>query len=106
LLDKLFTRKRIRLDPSALVVESESKDQIPLQGLSSGEKQLLRLLIQTLDTEECSLLIDEPELSMHIDWQRELVAAMHSLNPRMQLIVATHSPEIMADVEDQFISEL
>lgn len=106
LLDKLFTRKRIKLEPAALTVESEGKESIPLQGLSSGEKQLLRLLIQTLDAEESTMLIDEPELSMHIDWQRELVAAMTKLNPKMQLIVATHSPEVMADVDDKYITEL
>jgi predicted ATP-dependent endonuclease of OLD family len=55
---------------------------------------------------ESSLLIDEPEISMHIDWQQELISAMTTLNSSAQIILATHSPEIMADVDDDRIFRL
>ena len=64
--------------------------------LSSGEKQLLVLLIQTLlqENKPYVFLADEPELSLHIDWQRNIVGAIHEMNPNAQIIVATHSPEV------------
>jgi len=51
-------------------------------------------------------MIDEPELSLHVDWQRRLVENMTLLNPSAQYIFATHSPEIMADVDDSKIFRL
>lgn len=67
--------------------------------LSSGEKQMLVLLINTLLLlkKECIVFWDEPELSMHVDWQRILIATMQKINPNMQLIIATHSPFIIYD---------
>ncbi|MFK0108027.1 AAA family ATPase [Streptomyces sp. NPDC091217] len=79
---------------------------IPLQSLSSGEKQVIRLLIECLAAGANPVLIDEPELSMHVDWQHRLVNCMRTLNPGAQFILATHSPEIMADVADEEIMEL
>ncbi len=76
--------------------------KIPLSFLSSGEKQLLKIFVETLIAGVTVILVDEPEISMHVDWQRRLVACMRVLNPRVQIVLATHSPEIMADLpEDQ-----
>ncbi|MFE2418226.1 AAA family ATPase [Streptomyces hokutonensis] len=80
--------------------------EIPLQGLSSGEKQVIRLLIECLAAGPNPVIIDEPELSMHVDWQHRLVNCMRTLNPGAQLIIATHSPEIMAGAADKEIMEL
>lgn len=79
---------------------------IPLESLSSGEKQLLQLLLESLAAGSSTVMIDEPELSMHVDWQLNLVASMTRVNPDCQLLLATHSPEIMADVPDEFIFQL
>lgn len=67
--------------------------------LSSGEKQMLVLLINTLLLlkKECIVFWDEPELSMHVDWQKILISTMQKINPNMQLIIATHSPFIIYD---------
>ncbi len=64
--------------------------------LSSGEKQLLILLTQTLMQEQQPFIYiaDEPELSLHIEWQHKIISAIKELNPSAQIIVATHSPEI------------
>lgn len=80
--------------------------QIPLATLSSGEKQLLRILIETINAGVSPVIIDEPELSMHIDWQHDLLAGLRTINPDCQLIVATHSPEIMAEISDDQIFRL
>jgi len=103
LINSLFSGgKSIHFGDSGIQIESGIAN-IDIAHLSSGEKQLLRLLVELLRVGECTLLIDEPEMSMHIDWQQELVSAMRQLNPDAQLIMATHSPEIMADVSDDVI---
>lgn len=81
-----------------LLLEHDNKVITPGE-LSSGEKQMLVLLINTLllVKKECVVFWDEPELSMHVDWQRILIATMQKINPNMQLIIATHSPFIIYD---------
>lgn len=64
--------------------------------LSTGEKQILIILLTVfLQNQQPSiLLIDEPELSLHIDWQRNLIKHIRTLNPNCQLIITSHSPGI------------
>ena len=78
---------------------------IPLPKLSSGEKQLLILLVEALLQKQKPyiFLADEPELSLHISWQRKIITAITALNPNAQIIVATHSPEIAGKFRDQII---
>lgn len=82
------------------MVDSKSHDRMNAKleyySLSSGEKQLLILLTQTLLQEKQPYIFvaDEPELSLHIEWQRNIINAINDLNPNAQVIVATHSPEI------------
>jgi predicted ATP-binding protein involved in virulence len=49
------------------------------------------------------LLIDEPELSLHLKWQRQFVPAIREASPSTQMILATHSPEIIFDVVEKLI---
>lgn len=69
---------------------------IPLSKLSSGEKQLIILLTEALlqKSKETLFIADEPELSLHIEWQQKIISSIMKLNPKAQIIVATHSPEI------------
>jgi ABC-type lipoprotein export system ATPase subunit len=64
--------------------------------LSSGEKQVFYLLISALlqDNKSCITLLDEPELSLHIDWQQKLIPFLQELNPNAQYIIVTHSPNV------------
>jgi predicted ATP-dependent endonuclease of OLD family len=64
------------------------------------------IFLETFLAGDNPILIDEPEMSMHIDWQTELVSAIRQLNPKAQLILATHSPEIMAEVADDKVFRL
>jgi predicted ATPase len=48
-------------------------------------------------------MADEPELSLHISWQRNIVSAIRSINPNAQIIVATHSPEIAGKFRDRIV---
>ena len=62
--------------------------------LSSGEKQMLAILLTVLveDRKPYVLFMDEPEVSLHFEWQKRLIELILKLNPNVQLIVATHSP--------------
>ena len=75
---------------------SNSFGGIKNDALSSGEKQLLILFIETLlqRSQPYVFLTDEPELSLHIAWQRKIIPAIRKLNPYAQVIAATHSPEV------------
>lgn len=71
--------------------------------LSSGEKQLLILLTYLKHLSRKNIfIIDEPELSLHPKWQLEFLQAVEALMPAgAQLILATHSPEIIGDRKNQ-----
>ena len=66
--------------------------------LSSGEKQLLLILINVFlqEKRQAILMMDEPELSLHICWQQSLIEAIRRINPNCQLIITTHSPSILS----------
>jgi energy-coupling factor transporter ATP-binding protein EcfA2 len=83
-----------------------NNESIPLYALSSGEKQLLQILLETLAVGESTIMIDEPELSLHPDWQKGLVGSMRRVNSDAQFLLATHSPELMVGVDDDCVFEL
>lgn len=106
LISSFFSKgKTIKFSNTGLLAEVDGK-QIPIASLSSGEKQLVRILIEVIIAEDNVIIIDEPELSMHIDWQRNLISAMRTVNPDVQIIMATHSPDIMENVSDECIFRL
>lgn len=94
-----------RVGATSLRVEIGDR-QIPLKSLSSGEKQLLQILLEVLGASAETVMIDEPELSLHVNWQQQLVVSMQRVNEDCQLLLATHSPEIMADVPTKHVFEL
>lgn len=107
LISKMFSGgKKVVLTDKSIEVQTTDQSQISVASLSSGEKHALRILIEMLYAEQGPLLIDEPEISMHVDWQRELIPSMQSVNKDAQLILATHSPEILAPVDDGNIFRL
>lgn len=107
LIRKMYSgNKKVSFGDKSIDVENLNGQQIGLAALSSGEKHLIQLLVECLLAKESSILIDEPEISIHVDWQRELVAAFRTLNPEAQFILATHSPEVMSDVSDERIFAL
>lgn len=103
LMQQMFADKNIHFTDQTIDIKTNEEIELGLHSLSSGEKQLMLLLIETLLAGESCIIIDEPELSMHIDWQRQLVNVMQQINPKAQIIMATHSPEIMADVNSDKI---
>jgi ABC-type glutathione transport system ATPase component len=65
--------------------------------LSSGEKQMLIILLTVLveDNQPYVLFMDEPEVSLHIEWQKRLIELIIELNPNVQIILTTHSPAVV-----------
>lgn len=86
----------IRLFRNNIHFYSSKGRRIYLDRLSSGEKHILYILVSVANAGSGLVLIDEPELSMHINWQRKLLGAVASINPNAQVIMATHSPEIVS----------
>ena len=69
--------------------------------LTSGQKQLVSLMVGIREAQEGSLiLIDEPEISLHVDWQLELIDALKGPLSSSHIFVATHSPDIMLNHYD------
>ncbi|WP_278700442.1 AAA family ATPase [Phocaeicola sartorii] len=91
------TSKQIRVERNQMFFEQKGK-RIELEDLSSGEKQMLLGLITALLMEKkpAILLMDEPEISLHLSWQRQLVDVLRRMNPNCQLIITTHSPSIFS----------
>lgn len=112
-IDMLFasTGKRITIDEKNRVVFKKGDITIDMDRLSAGEKQILLLLFTLflMEDKPTVLLLDEPEISLHIEWQDRLISLMQDLNPNCQIILTTHSPNIFADGwEDKlvFINDL
>ena len=94
------TGKTIEIDPMTnQLVFRDGNEIIHLYKLSSGEKQLLIILLRVflMDEQPYILLMDEPEISLHIEWQYRLFEEIQKLNPHCQIITSTHSPSLFGD---------
>lgn len=84
-----------------------SSEHVSISKLSSGEKQILiffaNLVFHTDKNRPFIFLEDEPELSLHLAWQKKFVDKALQVNPDMQLILATHAPEIIAKHVDKAV---
>jgi predicted ATP-dependent endonuclease of OLD family len=92
---------------AGFTIKSGIGDPLELDMLSSGEKQLLLLLCNTLASRDRAsiLIIDEPEISLNIKWQRRLIKALLDCikGSNVQLIFATHSIELLAQHRHQVV---
>ena len=97
IINKLFavTNKTVDFDANNTIIFQPHNIR-PYQ-LSSGEKQMLLILLQTVvqQNKPHVLLMDEPEVSLHADWQENLIDYIQQLNPNCQIILVTHSPDII-----------
>jgi len=103
IINKRFTYKKLSIDKSEgfRFNSTINNKVIPLNGLSSGEQHELVLFFELLfNTKENSLLlIDEPEISLHISWQKEFINDLASVAQlsNLTIIIATHSPDIIGN---------
>lgn len=100
IIDNLFeeTGKKINPNENEIIFLNGDKE-LTAYDLSSGEKQMLVILLTTLvqDTKPSIILMDEPEISLHFDWQKKLIQYIRELNPNAQIILATHSPAVIME---------
>ena len=94
------TGKTVFYDLATRTLKVRKGDTVlSLTQLSAGEKQLLIILLEILliRDDAALVLMDEPELSLHIRWQRKLIPQLIQLKPKAQFIIATHAPSVFGD---------
>ncbi len=100
MIDHLFSYTRKKIDRKRNDIAFHQDEELLFSyKLSSGEKQMLLILLTTLvqDNRHCVLFMDEPEASLHIEWQQKLIGMVRELNPNVQIILTTHSPAVIME---------
>ena len=90
-IESTFCFKYLNTSPNESVIDE-------VQSLSSGEHQILGFIHACYFAKGKIVLIDEPETSLHIDWQRDLLDSISQYSH--QFIICTHSPSVPADYSD------
>lgn len=109
---------RVRRDELAMTVEKQGQT-IYVDQLSDGEKCTLALIgdiarRMALANPRSSqplkgdgiVLIDEVELHLHPSWQRRILSELSRIFPNVQLVVTTHSPQVLGEVDDSWFIAL
>lgn len=107
-LNRKFTNKTVSISrESGLAVFGKDDKPIPVTSLSSGEQHELVLLYDLLFKVKPNtlVLIDEPELSLHISWQKAFMEDLLDIIriAHFDALVATHSPYIVGDRSDLLV---
>ncbi len=109
LVDDLFSETGKHIDRKSNELNFIQYDE-PLQPylLSSGEKQILVILLTALTENQSPyvLFMDEPEASLHFEWQKRLITMVRELNPNAQIILTTHSPAVIMDGWEDAVTEV
>ena len=90
-------------EDSELTVTIKNNRPLRMNQLSSGEKQMVIILGEALlqRLQPAIYIADEPELSLHIEWQQMLISNIREINPNAQILFATHSPDIVSHFGDR-----
>ena len=111
IIDSMFkdTNKKINLESieKSFSISTDNKELEPLD-LSSGEKQILIIFLTILlkENKPYILMMDEPENSLHSEWQIYFIENIRKLNENVQIIIATHNPLLMLDRESDEIGKI
>jgi predicted ATP-binding protein involved in virulence len=102
IINQRFQFKRLKIDTErGFVFESDTGQELPPTALSSGEQHQLVMIYECLFRieEDALLLIDEPELSLHVSWQVEFLRDLQRIVEiaKFDVLIATHSPQIIHD---------
>lgn len=98
---KLNYKKVVVSNEKGLIVLREDGSELETSKLSSGEQQIIVLYYELIFgvKDKLMLLIDEPEISLHVAWQRELMQDFHKIinlkNGNLNLLIATHAPQVI-----------
>jgi len=107
-LNSFFKDKTVEFNlKSGISIKASDNTSLPPSSLSSGEKQLLLLFCNTLITrsDQAIYLIDEPEISLNIKWQRQLIQSLFNMSAKrkVQFVLATHSFELFAPFQENVL---
>lgn len=102
LVEKLFQHTGIKF--GARLNFGDAATAINSDALSAGEKQMLSFICYNAFYKNAVFFIDEPELSLHVDWQRQLFPILLGQNSSNQFVIATHSPFIYTKYLDKEIA--
>lgn len=96
-----YKRVEVNKDDGIQIISTRTSKKLPLQSLSSGEQHELVLLYELLFQIKpgALLLIDEPEISLHVAWQKQFIPDLLSVIQLsdFSVLMATHSPQIIND---------
>lgn len=94
--DQISSNKKLVVDQEEVYIDLGEGNRHGLTELSSGERHLLSFLTLFIikGGNRNFLIIDEPEISLNIKWQRQLLPLLSRLVPNAQIIVASHSPSV------------
>lgn len=89
------TEKHIEIEGNRFNIVSKGQI-LPIDALSSGEKQILLIMLRVflLEGKESYVFLDEPETMLDISWQHELINMLIRLNPKAQFFITTHSASL------------
>ena len=104
-----FQNKYLRIDrDKGFVVTNDAGQNLDLDSLSSGEQHEIVLLYDLLFRIKPNtlVLIDEPELSLHVVWQKRFLPDLLKIAEVAQIdvLIATHSPYIVGDYTDLMVA--
>jgi len=104
-LNSFYAQKRVTFDlREGLRIIQPDGTRLSPRALSSGEQQLLLLFCNTVlaRAQATIFIIDEPELSLNVKWQRRLIDALLQLvvGTPVQFMLATHSIELLAKYKE------
>lgn len=107
-LNEFYANKYVTLHLNeGIRILTDAGQNLEANKLSSGEKQLLLLLCNAVSArnEASILIIDEPEISLNVKWQRRLICALLDCmrGSPAQLIFATHSLEIVSQYRENLV---
>ena len=109
LVDDLFSETGKRIDRTSNELNfMQFGEQLSPYKLSSGEKQMLIILLTALtqDRQPYVLFMDEPEASLHFEWQKRLIDMVLQLNPNVQIVLTTHSPAVVMNGWADCVTEM
>ena len=109
LVDSLFSETGKRIDRTSNELSFlQYGERLSPYLLSSGEKQILLILLTVLteDQQHYVLFMDEPEASLHFEWQKHLIGLVRELNPNAQIVLTTHSPALIMDGWEDAVTEV
>lgn len=109
ILNNLLSHKSITFSPGqGFLIFGPKNESLEPDELSSGEQQLLLMFCYLLmsNEQQSIFMIDEPEISLNVKWQRELIDAMRSItkDADTQIVIATHSIELLAQYSEMVVS--